>query len=269
MSGQEAEQPTVPAPWPGKAAAQSQPVPFPSPTQPAQPLQSTILPQDQYSQSPSWNASAGQRMGQDGRGPQNYPPGPAMVAGTFRSQGDVRKKSPARRRGRGLRVLLSLVLLLVILAGAWFALVRPYLHNIAQTQVDRVLSNAVQQINPSLLPPGSATVPLTQNTMNNLIVLNTAPSDPVQNMHAQISPSDIQIDFTAYGFACTVTMTPVVQNGLLQVSNVSVQGILGLIMSPDELTATLDSHLKDASARLHRTITGVVLKNQEMDVSLT
>jgi hypothetical protein len=161
----------------------------------------------------------------------------------------------------------------VAVAG-WFLALRPILHGLAQNQVNGVLSNAVQQITPAellLIPRGRATVHLTEADLNSFIASNTGPSDPVQQIHMTITPAVVRLDLQTYGFTSTVTGVPQVVNGQIVITNVTVQGIAALILSPEELTATLNAHLGDAGlrlSRLHRVVTGVVLKNGEMDILL-
>jgi len=177
------------------------------------------------------------------------------------------KTRSRRRRGGCLKVFLVVLLLLLVAAGlGWFFGLRPYLHTFAQSQIDLVLSDAVNQIPVTVLalPPGNLTVQ--ENAINNLIVLNSAPSDPVQHVHMTITPQVVRLDFVVYGFACDVTGVPVASNGNIIITNVNVEGFVALIMSPDELTAVINSHLADARARLQHSITGVTLKNHELDL---
>ena len=205
---------------------------------------------------------------------QPYQPTVAVSPGSLPSTGSW-PPSPSfpvrRRKNRLVRALLILAVVLLVLAAGWLFGLRPYLHGLAQSQIDSVLSNTINQINPVegvLIPPGRASIPVSETALNNLIVLNTAPSDPVQQMHMTITPAGLRLDFQAYGFPCTVTGVPRAINGQLVMTNVTVQGIASLIISPDELTATLNAHLRDASARLHRNISGVLLKDREIDVQL-
>jgi len=168
-------------------------------------------------------------------------------------------------------VLLILVVVLLVLVAGWFVGLRPYLHGLAQSQIDGVLSSAVDQIPPaqlSLIPPGPRSVPVPETTINNLIALNIAPSDPVKQMHITITQGGLRLDFQVYGFACTVTGVPEAHNGQLVITNVTEGGVVALVMSPDELTATLNAHLHDAVTKLNRNVTGVTLKNHEIDIEL-
>jgi hypothetical protein len=195
-------------------------------------------------------------------------PGSLPSTGTWPSSPTIPKR---RRKNRLVRSLLMLAVVLLVLAAGWFFGLRPYLHGLAQSQIDSVLSNTIDQINPidtALIPPVGASIPVSETALNNLIVLNTAPSDPVQQMHMTITPAGLRVDFQAYGFPCTVTGVPRAVNGQLVITNVTVQGIASLIISPDELTSTLNAHLRDASAKLHNNISGVLLKDHEVDVQL-
>jgi hypothetical protein len=247
---------------PAKEVAPTSPWQVQQPTQPA-PLQQPYI-------SP-------QRMPQNQAAPsQAYQPAVAVSPATLRSAG-ARPSSPPlpQRRGKRLltRVLLILALVLLVLVAGWFVGLRPYLHGLAQSQIDGVLSSAVDQIPPAqlaLIPPGQRSVPVTETAINNLIMLNTThvPSDPVQQMHITITPAGLRLDFQVYGFACTVTGVPEALNGQLVITNVTVGGLVALVMSPDELTATLNAHLHDAVTKLNRNVTRVTLKNREIDIEL-
>lgn len=243
---------------PANEVAPTSPWQVQQPTQPA-PLQQPYT-------SPQW-------MPQDQAvPPQAYQPVVAVSPATLPSAG-ARPSSPPlpqRRRRRLTWVLLILALVLLVLVAGWFVGLRPYLHGLAQSQIDGVLSNAVDQIPPAqvaLIPPGQR-VPVTETVINNLITLNVAPANPVQQMHVTITPGGLRLDFQVYGFACTVTGVPEALNGQLVITNVTVGGVVALLMSPDELTATLNAHLHDAVTKLNRNVTGVTLKNHEIDIEL-
>lgn len=208
--------------------------------------------------------------------PQAYQPTMAVSpsAGSLPSTG-AGFSSPAlrtRRRRNLLALVLAIpVLILVVLVAAWFLALRPVLHGLAQSQVDGVLTSAVNQITPLqmvLIPPGRATLPLSETDMNNFIASNMDSSGPVQQLHLTITPTVLRMDIQTYGLTSTVTGVPQVVNGQLVMTHVTVQGIASLLLSPDDLTATLNAHLQDAGLRLHRTVTGVLLKDHEMDIQL-
>jgi hypothetical protein len=178
---------------------------------------------------------------------------------------------PARRRNRAgclVGCLTILVLLLLVVGAGWLFLLRPYLHNMAQNQLEQAMSSGVQQIPPEavVLPPG--TVPVHENTINNLIVLNLAPGDPIKNPNTLIAADGIHISFQAYSFGCTISAKPALQNGRLVATNVTVDGLIGLIMSPEELTPVLNRYLSDAQDRLRHPIQDLQLLDHEMDLKL-
>ncbi|GCE27230.1 hypothetical protein KDA_27140 [Dictyobacter alpinus] len=187
-----------------------------------------------------------------------------------------REEGPRRKRSRGgcvLGCLTVLILLLVVLGATWIFAVRPYAHNIAQTELDKAMTSAVDQMPngnglTQLLPPNS-TLPINENTINNLITLNLAPSNPVQNPKTSIDPQRIRLDFQIYGYPSAISMVPALdKNGRLVANNVNVDGVLGLIMSPDELKPLLDKHFSDAQNKLGRSIKAVNLKDNELDITL-
>ena len=184
----------------------------------------------------------------------------------------------SRRRGRGigrrLRItLITLAVIIVVLVGAWIFGMRPYLHSLAEDQLDPALSSAVDQIDFSVLSQLPAGVPVrlrvTEDEINNFYLpLVHVPSSPVQNMQIQITANDLQLDFTVYGFSGDITGRPTLVNGNLMVTDVSVGGITGLVMSPDEMTTLLNKHLADVQARIQRPINEVLLLDHELDIVL-
>lgn len=127
--------------------------------------------------------------------------------------------------------------------------------------------NQIPATQTAQIPPGT-TLPVQQIVLNNLLVLNIAPSDPVQNTNMQITSTGVRLDFKLYGQPCTITTVPQAQNGKLVATHVTVAGIVGLVVSPDDITTLLNRHLADAQARLNHPITAVRLMNQEMDLTL-
>ena len=208
--------------------------------------------------------------------PQAYQPTVAVSpsAGSLPSAG-AKFAAPAlptrRRRNRLVLVLIIVAAILLVLVAGWYLALRPVLHGVAQSQLDGVLTSSVNQITPiqvALIPPGRTTVPLTETDMNNFIGSNMDSSGPVQQIHMTITPTVVRLDLQTYGITSTVTGVPEVVNGQLVITNVTVQGIASVLLSPEELTATLNAHLRDAGLRLHRPLTGVVLKDHEMDLQL-
>ncbi|GHO87802.1 hypothetical protein KSZ_58080 [Dictyobacter formicarum] len=184
-------------------------------------------------------------------------------------------KAQHRKRSKGgciLGCLTTIILLLVILGAGWVFILRPYAHNIAQTELDKAMTSAVDQVPTSqltqLLPPGS-TLPINESTINNLIVLNLAPSNPVQKPETSITPQRVRIAFQVYGYPSAISMVPALNSsGRLVANDVNVEGVLAFIMSPDELKPLLDKHLSDAQNKLGRSIKAVKLSDQQLSFTL-
>ena len=232
----------------------------------------TVLP-------PSWMAQQAAPI-QSRNPPQIYQPTVAVSsnAGSMPSTG-ARSALPTlsvRRKNRLMQVLLILLavllVLLLVLVGGWFFVLRPYLHGLAQNEVDGVFASATNLINPLAVDVVATThrpVIITEDDANNFIALNSSQSDPIQQIHMSITPAGLRLEFQTYGLTSTITGVPRAVNGQIVVTNVTVQGIASLIMSPDELTNEVNADLQQVSATLHRPIAGIVLKNQELDVQLS
>ena len=221
--------------------------------------------------------------------PQTYQPTVAVSSnpGSMRSTGAQFASPPPggainlapttrRRKNRLMQVLLillaALLILSLILVGGWFIVLRPYMHGVAQNEVDGVFSSATNLINPltvGVIATSHTPVIITETDANNFIALNSPSSDPIQQVHLSITPAGLRLEFQTYGLTSTMTGVPRVVNGQIVMTNVTVQGVASLIMSPDELTNELNADLQQVSASLHRPIARVVLKNQEIDVQLS
>lgn len=179
-------------------------------------------------------------------------------------------ETPPRRRRRGCipGCLITLIILIIVLGGAWFLIAHPYLHNIAATQLNQALSSATAQMPPQVTQLQSGPIIVPETALNNLIALNIAPSNPLQHAQTHITPSGIRLDFQLYGYQCAFTGVPKAVNGQLILTNVTVGGLIGLIMSPDELTSLLNKHLADAQQKIHHTILAVSLKDQQLGLLL-
>lgn len=265
--------PTVPTPMPQPSYAPQEQRQAPL-TLPASPQLNQLAPP------PSQYAPQGQWMPQTQAAPPQYMPPVAIQPGSMQSREtpSLGVASARRKRRWPMRLLITLIILIVVLAGGWIFVGRPILHSVAQNQFDQLISRQTNLLVP--IPPSVASsLTVTENGLNNLITLNHAPSDPVQNAVAHVTPAvvasdgsytgGVELDFQLFGFACSIKGIPIASNGQVVLTRVQVSGILSLVMSPDEMTALLNGHLQDAFTRLHRQVTNVVLKNQELDIQLS
>jgi len=229
--------------------------------------------------SPSWQAQQSTPIQQQ-YSPQAYQPTVAVSSKQGNMSGaDARYASPSlptnRRKNRLVQVLLIVLAVLLVMAlllvGGWFLLLRPYAHSQAQNEVDGVFSSATNLINPlavTIVAASHQPVIITENDANNFITSNSSQSALIQQVHLSITPAGIQLEFQTFGLTSTITGVPRVENGQIVMTNVTIQGPASLIMSPDELTNEVNADLQQVSAALNRPITGLVLKDQEMDVQL-
>ncbi len=198
--------------------------------------------------------------------PNAHPNYPATMAATA---APPETRRPRRRRRIWLRILLSLFITLAVLAGSWIIAVRPYLHNMAQTQLNQALQDAESQVTllQFALPPGPHTLVATESGINTYLALHD--TSTLQNLQMTVSTTNVELTFKVYGIDCAVLGKPIVSGGNLQVSNVQVQGLLGLIMSDNELTSDLNTQFQSFSQQLNRTINTVTLKDHEIDLQIS
>jgi hypothetical protein len=263
--------PTIPTPM-STSMPQPQYAPQAPLTLPASPP-SPPFPQPQYAPQAQaqWMPQAQPML------PQYAPPVAVPQPGSMQSQGASPGRALRRKRRWPLRVLISLIILVALLVGGWFLAGRPILHSVAQNQFDQLLAGQISTILP--LPPVVSSLAISENELNNLIAFNHAPSDPVQNAVAHVAPAviasdgsytgGVELDFQLFGFGCSIKGIPVASNGQVVMTHVQVSGILSLVMSPDEMTTLLNGHISDALANLHRQVTSITLKNQEVDIQLS
>lgn len=184
---------------------------------------------------------------------------------------DYGSRPRKRRKRRGGCLVSFIVVLLVLvtaLAGGWMFFGRAYAHNIVQNQLDNAFTSVEASVTIAslALPTGRYNLTATEVQFNNYLANKNA--DPVQNLHMAITPQDLSLSFTTYGYASSITAVPVVSNGELQVTNVQVQGPLSFIYNNDEMTTTLNAHFVTLSKDLGRTIDKITLQNQQMTIQL-
>lgn len=176
---------------------------------------------------------------------------------------------PRPKRRRGLGCLLTLLILVIVLGAGWFLALRPYLHNMAEQEINNAMSSAINQIPPLISQAPIKTLNIGENVINNVIVLNSSPSSPVQNAVVHVTAHNVELDFQLYGQPCSITQVLKVENGKLMATDVGVNGVLGLIMSPDEMASILNKNYDQAQQHIQRTVQQVSLKEHEIDLTLS
>ncbi len=165
---------------------------------------------------------------------------------------------PRKRRGRGLLITLAIILvvLLALVIGGRIAL-----NALAINQINQALSDAINNV-PSqvaLLPERDQTI--TDGMVNALITQQSSSASPVQNLTIHFTPNNVEIDFNVFSFSSTITTVPKIVNGQLVATQVTVQGIAGLILSPDDITNVMNTQIKNLETHIQHTITAVTLEN--------
>ncbi|MEO8955899.1 MAG: zinc ribbon domain-containing protein [Ktedonobacteraceae bacterium] len=226
--------------------------------------------QSTYQQTPSFQSAPQQPWSQPPTSP-SMPPQQPMYLQSERQDPNIGTETPKRprkrRRGCLPGALITLVVLLILIGGGWFLVVRPYLDNLAQAKLDNALTDAVNHIPAQVAAvPAGTQVPITETLLNNLLVLQSSPDDLVKNMQIHITSSQMRMEFSVFGFASAVTAVPQVNQGKLVVTNVQIEGIASLILTSDEITALANRHLADAQQRINHSITSVQLKDHELDL---
>ena len=155
--------------------------------------------------------------------PSQYMPPAAIQPGSMQSLGtSPGAATPAQRKRKWpLRLLITLIILIVLLVAGWIFAGRPILHSVAQNQFDQLIGSQINLLVP--LPPSIASsLAVTETGLNNLITLNHAPSDPVQNAVAHITPGGVELDFQLFGFACSIKGVPIASNGQVVMTQVQI-----------------------------------------------
>ncbi len=277
VGGQQISSPSQLPTTPEPQATQT-PQPPGSPVIPVQPMQPTL---PAYDIAPTQPVMLGGATA--GRGSEGQPPAPWAQPGAaspsplpyFQGQGQAARARPAvvspakggRRAGCLLGCVATVVLLLILLVAGWTFALRPYLNSMAVSQLDQAMNGTINQLTLiPFIPPGPVLV--SESTLNTFITLNIPSSLPIQNTQAQISPAGIQITFQVYGLTGKITGVPKVVNGQLQLTNVTVNTLVSLILSPDDIANLINTHIATALTRIHHTVSNVVLKDHEMDMLL-
>ena len=184
-------------------------------------------------------------------------------------QNRVDAPKPRKRRfGCLARSLLTLILVIAILAGAWFAIVRPYIRDTALSKLNSNLDNVVSQIPPQAIAAPAGPLAVQEQLLNNVLVLGSAPDDLVKNLQVHITTSNIRLEFQIGGFPSTVTGVPQVVQNKLVLTNITVDGLASLILTPDDIGSVVNNHLAQAQQKLNHPILSVHLKDKEMDLTL-
>ena len=139
----------------------------------------------------------------------------------------------------------------------------------AINQINQTFSNAINDI-PSviaILPERNQTI--NEDVINALLSHLISASGPVQHITVHFTPNDMEIDFNVYAFSSSITAVPKIVNGQFVMTNVMVQGIAGLILSPGDITNLMNTQITNLETHIQHTITAVTLQNHSIVLRIT
>lgn len=164
-----------------------------------------------------------------------------------------------------LRVSATLVVLLALLIGSWFALIRPALHSTAERQLGDILSSSLDRVDPlfTAFVPAGLPLPVPASAISQALVAPTSIWFTIQNMQLSITPMSINVTFqvqiAAFTFFCGIDAVPEVAGGRVDIKSLTVIGPIDIVMSPDEMKMEVNLYLSKLHDRINRPINALTL----------
>ena len=197
----------------------------------------------------------------------------------------LQKDTRAARRGLGgcfFRLFIVLVLLLAVLVGVWSLALRPYIHGIAEHELNSAMTQAVDRLQPFpslalLLLYPSKKIPIGEGDLERQIKSRIAPAGSVQAPVVHINQQGVRLEFIIhqnflsfdFNFPSAISLVPALDaNDHIVASNVNVEGIASLVMSSDEMANLLNQHLSDLMKWLNHPVSKINLQQGDMEVIL-
>lgn len=102
-----------------------------------------------------------------------------------------------------------------------------------------------QAVQPETQPLSSGSVRLTETQMNAYITANMASLEPVESLVIRLVPGQIQADVQVFGTQTRVVSGVTVQNGRVELVDPQMEGVLGLLVSMEDLTQPIEDQLNN------------------------
>lgn len=159
----------------------------------------------------------------------------------------------------------TLVVLLALLIGSWFALIRPALHSTAERQLGDILSSSLDRVDPlfTAFVPAGLPLPVPASAISQALVAPTSIWFTIQNMQLSITPMSINVTFqvqiAAFTFFCGIDAVPEVAGGRVDIKSLTVIGPIDIVMSPDEMKMEVNLYLSKLHDRINRPINALTL----------
>lgn len=191
--------------------------------------------------------------------PPRYTQGTPTVAATTRGvpvYAQAAQAQPRATAGGCIRrtlvgFIIAVLLLMLLLACGWAAIVRPALHTAVDQSLRTGLSQTVDKVPviPEGIPPITRTI--TESQFNYVASGGNAQNDrgDMKDIRVHFLPGEVTMTFRLWGRAGKISVHVVARGGRLFVQNTHVDGWLGIIESGSELQDTLNESLAQLPAQ--------------------
>ncbi len=172
------------------------------------------------------------------------------------------------RSGRGCLVTLVVLVWLVVLGGlAYRFLIQPQLSQLIGDQIGSQiaappLGEQIEGQAGEVLPTVVAALPsgelrISEADANSYLEANRDSLQPLESVRVRFTPGQVQADLGAMGLTSTARMGLAAQDGRVIVRDASIDGLLGQVISAQDLAASLERQINAQLAAQGRTITDV------------
>ncbi|HEU4323379.1 MAG TPA: hypothetical protein VFS21_09550 [Roseiflexaceae bacterium] len=172
------------------------------------------------------------------------------------------------RSGRGCLVTLVVLVWLVVLGGlAYRFLIQPQLSQLIGDQIGSQiaappLGEQIEGQAGQVLPTVVAALPsgelrISEADANSYLEANRDSLQPLESVWVRFSPGQVQADLGAMGLTSTARMGLAAQDGRVVVRDASIDGLLGQVISAQDLAASLERQINAQLAAQGRSVTDV------------
>jgi hypothetical protein len=178
-------------------------------------------------------------------------------------------QSPLRPRGWARGLIVFLVVLLVLtggLLGAWALVIRPAIHTAVDSSLRAALDNAVQTATAdiTIVPNGQYTLPAA--AFDAEIQRQLPTNSHISNVHLDFARDGVRLTYRFFGRPGSITTHLAASDGHVVARGTTVEDVLSLVESGDEMEATLNEALGRLPSRYR--VTGIRAANHALVVSI-
>lgn len=176
----------------------------------------------------------------------------------------------ARRPGGWSRALVVFLVVLLVLAGgllgAWALVIRPAVHAAVDASLRAALDNAVQTAtaNITVVPNGQYALPAAAFDAE---IQRQLPADShITDAHLDFTHDGVRVTYRFFGRPGSITTHLAASDGHVVARGTTVEDVLSLVESGDEMEATLNEALGRLPSRYR--VTGIRAANHTLIVSI-